>query len=248
MTGTPRFWAVIPAAGIGSRFGNKSGNKTPKQYAHINGRTILEHSAHTLLQNDQLQKVVIALHTDDTQARQLPSLKHEKVQFVTGGAERADSVLHALLFLREHAQPEDWVLVHDAARPCLAAQDLQKLMETLQDDPVGGILAVQAIDTLKKVDGHSITNTVDRSIIWQAQTPQMFRFKLLLDALQYAADKKIPITDEASALEVCGHAAQVVEGSRSNIKITYFDDLALATFYFRQQHLQGLHVTQEKSP
>ncbi|HQQ62272.1 MAG TPA: 2-C-methyl-D-erythritol 4-phosphate cytidylyltransferase [Pseudomonadales bacterium] len=246
MSSTPNFWAVIPAAGIGSRFLSESSNHTPKQYTHINGRTILEHSAHTLLQNPRLQKVVIALHANDIQARQLPSLKHEKVHFVEGGAERADSVSNALRFLRDHVRPDDWILVHDAARPCLAAQDLQKLIDTLQDDPVGGILAVPAIDTLKRVDGRTIIDTVDRSTIWQAQTPQMFRYDLLLDALQHAADKKIPVTDEASALEICGHTARVVEGSRSNIKITYPDDLALAVFYFRQQHLQGLHVKQEQ--
>jgi 2-C-methyl-D-erythritol 4-phosphate cytidylyltransferase len=246
MSNTPKCWAVIPAAGIGSRFVNTSSNSTPKQYAHINGRTILEHSAHTLLQNKQLQKVVIAIHVDDIQARQLPSLKHEKVHFVEGGATRAESVFNALQFLREYSEPDDWVLVHDAARPCLTATDLQKLIDTLYDNPVGGILAVPATDTLKQVDGHTIEKTVDRSAIWQAQTPQMFRFGLLLDALQYSADKKTSITDEASALEIRGHSARVVEGSRSNIKITYFDDLALAAFYFSQQHLQDPNGKQEQ--
>lgn len=229
MSKEAKIWAVIPAAGAGSRFGADHA----KQYASINNVTVLEHSAATLLQQKILQKIVIALHADDTKGARLPLLQHKKINFVCGGAERTDSVLQALLYLREYAEKDDWVLVHDAARPCLSASDVQKLIDTLRDDPVGGILAVPATDTLKKIDGNDINTTIDRAVIWQAQTPQMFRFGLLLECLQQAEQKKQPVTDEASAIEACGYTAKVVLGSRSNIKITYRDDLALAAFYLR---------------
>jgi 2-C-methyl-D-erythritol 4-phosphate cytidylyltransferase/2-C-methyl-D-erythritol 2,4-cyclodiphosphate synthase len=228
-----RIWAVIPAAGTGSRFGADYS----KQYAGINNATVLEHSAAALLQQKCLQKIVIALHADDTQGAQLPLLQHEKIIFVCGGAERTDSVLQALLYLREYAEKDDWVLVHDAARPCLSVSDLQKLIDTLRDDQVGGILAVPATDTLKKInENDGINSTIDRSVVWQAQTPQMFRFGLLLESLQQVQQKKLMTTDEASAIEACGYTAKVVLGSRSNIKITYPDDLALAEFYLREEH------------
>ena len=227
-----RIWAVIPAAGIGNRFGADRA----KQYASINNVTVLEHSTAALLQQKSLQKIVIALHADDTQGAQLPLLQHEKITFVCGGVERTDSVLQALLYLREYAEKDDWVLVHDAARPCLSVSDLQKLIDTLCDDPVGGILAVPATDTLKRIDDNDIGGTIDRSVIWQAQTPQMFRFGLLLECLQQTQQKQQLITDEASAIEARGYTAKVVLGSRSNIKITYPDDLALAEFYLREEH------------
>ena len=230
MSKEAKIWAVIPAAGTGSRFGADH----LKQYASINNTTVLEYSAVALLQQESLQKIIIALHADDTQGAQLPLLQHDKVGFVHGGAERIDSVLQALLYLREYADKDDWVLVHDAARPCLSISDLQKLINTLRNDPVGGILAIPATDTLKQIDGNEINCTIDRSMIWQAQTPQMFRFGLLLECLQRAQQKKQSITDEASAIEACGCTAKVVLGSRSNIKITYPDDLALAAFYLRE--------------
>jgi 2-C-methyl-D-erythritol 4-phosphate cytidylyltransferase/2-C-methyl-D-erythritol 2,4-cyclodiphosphate synthase len=227
-----RIWAVIPAAGTGSRFGADYA----KQYASINNATVLERSAATLLQQKSLQKIVIALHADDAQGAQLPLLQHEKITFVCGGTERTDSVLQALLYLREYAEKDDWVLVHDAARPCLSVSDLQKLIDSLRDDSVGGLLAVPATDTLKKIDGNDVNSTIDRSVIWHAQTPQMFRFGLLLECLQKVRQEQQLVTDEASAIEVCGYNAKVVLGSRSNIKITYPDDLALAEFYLREEH------------
>jgi 2-C-methyl-D-erythritol 4-phosphate cytidylyltransferase len=234
-----RIWAVIPAAGAGERFravSDQSGK--PKQYACIGDKTVLEHSVAALLQLQGLQQVVIALHPSDSQGRHLPSLMDSKVWFVNGGAERSDSVLRALLFLSDHASPDDWVLVHDAARPCISVEDLQKLVSALQDHPVGGILAVRVVDTLKKVERGDIVHTVDRKEIWQAQTPQMFRFGLLMKCLQDANEKRELVTDEASAIERCGYIARVVEGSRRNIKITYFEDLALAAFYLQEGNAQ----------
>jgi 2-C-methyl-D-erythritol 4-phosphate cytidylyltransferase len=227
--GAPQIWAVIPAAGTGSRF---AGDQA-KQYMRIGNATVLEHSVTALLQQNSVQKIVIALHPDDKQGRKLPALQHEKICFVQGGAERADSVLQALNYLRNFAVPDDFVLVHDAARPCLSSTDVQRLIDVLLDDPVGGILAVPATDTLKTVDTNNIIGTVDRSTIWHAQTPQMFRFNLLLACLQRTQQQNKTVTDEASAVEFCGYVSKVVEGSRSNIKITYQDDLALAEFYLR---------------
>ncbi len=227
----PSLWAVVPAAGVGSRF---SGTGEPKQYSLIGKLTVLEHSVHALLQCNAVQQVVIALQADDQRAK--PLLKNQKIRFVPGGAERADSVLQALCYLKPFAAENDWVLVHDAARPCLSSADLGHLIEQLEGDPVGGILAVPAVDTLKKVSVNTILETVNRSQVWQAQTPQMFRFGLLLQSLQQVSARQLPVTDEASALEACGHVARVVEGSRRNIKITYPDDLALAAFYLQREN------------
>ncbi len=223
----PRLFAVIPAAGSGSRFDARE----QKQYAALQSATVLEHSAAALLKLPALKKLVIAIHANDTRAENLTGLRDARVQFVTGGEERSDSVLAALTALQNIAAENDWVLVHDAARPCLAETNLQQLIDKLSQDAVGGILATPATDTLKQVAEGAVVKTVDRSAIWQAQTPQMFRFKLLFDALQRARIEKKNVTDEASAMELVGHAVKIVEGARSNIKITYLEDLALAAFY-----------------
>lgn len=228
----PAIWAIIPAAGMGSRF---SGSGEPKQYAQIHHQTVLEYSVDAMLHCAGLQRLVVAIHPDDQRAATLPLAGNPKVSLVTGGAERCDSVLAALQAIQAEAAADDWVLVHDAARPCLSPHDLDVLVETLQGHPVGGILAVPATDTLKQVNGLEIHHTIDRSSVWQAQTPQMFRYGLLLQCLQAAREKSLVVTDEASAIEAFGHKARVVEGSRSNIKITYPEDLALATFYLQQE-------------
>jgi 2-C-methyl-D-erythritol 4-phosphate cytidylyltransferase len=227
----PHFFAVIPAAGTGSRFSAHDA----KQYMPLLSSTVLERSAATLLQSNSLQQLVIAIHPEDTRAASLPQLQDVRVRFVVGGGERSDSVLAALHALQGVAAENDWVLVHDAARPCLAEKELQRLLSELSQDTVGGILAVPATDTLKQVAAGVVKSTLDRRAIWQAQTPQMFRFGLLLAALQQARDKHLAVTDEASAVEAAGHVVKVVEGARSNIKITYPEDLALAAFYLQQE-------------
>ncbi len=227
----PRFFAVIPAAGMGSRFAAHAA----KQYMPLLSSTVLERSASTLLQLKNLQQLVIAVHPEDQRAATLPLLRDVRVRFVHGGAERADSVLAALEALQNFAAENDWVLVHDAARPCLTEKSLRRLLGELAQDTVGGILAVPATDTLKQVTGGVVQNTLDRRAIWQAQTPQMFRYGLLLAALQAARDKQLAVTDEASAMEAVCHVVKVVEGARSNIKITYPEDLALAAFYLQQE-------------
>lgn len=219
----PSFWVVIPAAGIGSRMRADR----PKQYLALAGRTILEHTLHCFLDHPRLRGLVLSLAADDPWWPALPCAGDPRIQRAEGGAERADSVLAGLLQLIElGAQPDDWVLVHDAARPNLSRSDLDLLLQELADDPVGGLLAVPARDTLKRAgaDGR-VAETVDRSLIWQAYTPQMFRLAALHRALADALVADVAVTDEASALEWAGLAPKLVEGRADNLKITRPEDL-----------------------
>lgn len=219
----PPFWVVIPAAGIGSRMRADR----PKQYLQLAGRTILEHTLDCFLDHPRLKGLVLSLAAGDPFWPALPCATDPRIQRVEGGAERADSVLAGLLRLVElGAQEGDWVLVHDAARPNLARSDLDRLLAELADDPVGGLLAVPARDTLKRIgaDGR-VAETVDRSLIWQAYTPQMFRFAALHRALADALVAGVAVTDEASALEWAGQAPKLVEGRADNLKITRPEDL-----------------------
>ncbi|MDG9929492.1 MULTISPECIES: 2-C-methyl-D-erythritol 4-phosphate cytidylyltransferase [unclassified Pseudomonas] len=219
----PSFWVVIPAAGIGSRMRADR----PKQYLALAGRTILEHTLHCFLDHPRLRGLVLSLAADDPWWPTLSCADDPRIQRAEGGAERADSVLAGLLQLIElGAQPDDWVLVHDAARPNLARSDLDLLLQELADDPVGGLLAVPARDTLKRAgaDGR-VAETVDRSLIWQAYTPQMFRLAALHRALADALVADVAVTDEASALEWAGLAPKLVEGRADNLKITRPEDL-----------------------
>lgn len=227
------FWAVIPAAGIGSRFAAGVAHQSAKQYAEIGGATLLEYAVRPLLAHPALVGLVIALHPDDTRARQCAFASDPRVQFCVGGAERADSVLAALTLVCRQAGSAAWVAVHDAARPCLRTQDLQKLLD-VRAEAEAAILAVPVVDTLKRAHDHCIESTVDRKVIWQAQTPQLARAGCLLTALEQSLAAGAVITDEASALENAGIAVRLVEGSRSNFKVTYLDELALAAFYLQQ--------------
>jgi 2-C-methyl-D-erythritol 4-phosphate cytidylyltransferase len=155
---------------------------------------------------------------------------------VTGGAERGQSVRNGLEALREWAGPDDWVLVHDAVRPCLCTEDLDRLLAELDDDPVGGLLAVPVRDTLKQADATGrVATTVDRAQLWHALTPQMFRLGLLCDALQSALARGLRVTDEAAAMEAAGFSPRLVEGRADNVKITRPEDLALAEFYLTRR-------------
>lgn len=214
----------MPAAGVGSRMGADK----PKQYLPLLGKTILEHTLERLLTLPQLHGVVVVLSPNDTIGRALGVLSHEKVSIVSGGRERCDSVINGLASLRDNVADSDWVLVHDAARPCVARSDILKLLTQLSEHPVGGILATPVSDTIKRVSSGTVTTTVDRSVLWQAQTPQMFRYGLLLSALQQAFADGAVITDEASALEHAGFTPAVVEGRRDNIKVTRPEDLPVA--------------------
>ncbi len=220
----PAFWLVIPAAGIGSRMRADR----PKQYLQLGGRSLLEQSLAVFLEHPRLLGCMVALAADDPWWPQLACATDPRVQRCPGGGERADSVLAALrALLDQGAQADDWVLVHDAARPNLAQEDLQRLLAELADDPVGGLLAVPARDTLKRIgaDGR-VQETVDRSTIWHAYTPQMFRLGALLQSLAAALAAGATVTDEASAMEWAGLAPRLIEGRADNIKVTRPEDLA----------------------
>jgi 2-C-methyl-D-erythritol 4-phosphate cytidylyltransferase len=218
-------WAVIPAAGVGKRMGNC----LPKQYLALGGRTIIEHTLARFTSHPRIDGVVVAL---DAQDGFWPSLAVESLKpliTVSGGKGRYESVLNALKRLSATARDNDWVLVHDAVRPCLALDDLDKLMAELEGDAVGGILAAPVRDTLKLGDAQSrVDHTVDRTGLWHALTPQMFRLDVLHDALESAIAAGVAVTDEASAMERVGSHPRLVEGRWDNIKITYPEDLSLA--------------------
>lgn len=225
-----RFSAVVPAAGSGRRLGGP----LPKQYQPLLGRPVIEHTLRWLLALPGLERLVLVVAAQDSHWRSLPAdvLDPARVQVVTGGAERCHSVLSGLEALSSHCAPSDWVLVHDAARPCCPRSDVERLLAAVATHPVGGLLGSVVAETVKRVDVEGVvTATVDRSELRLAQTPQLFRFRLLHDALaeQLAAGQRL--TDEAAALEAAGHRPLLVEGSRRNLKITLPGDLELAAWY-----------------
>ena len=231
MTIATRFWAVVPAAGVGKRMNADR----PKQYLELAGKTVIEHTLLRLLSANVFTAVAVAISKEDPYWPELEVSGHEQVIIADGGKERADSVLSALKSIRDLATDEDWVLVHDAARPCITAADINLLIDTLRADDVGGILALSSHDTLKDVQGKNIVGTLDRSHIWRALTPQMFKYGGLKNALEIAEGNPA-ITDEASALELQGLKPKIVEGRPDNIKITRPEDLALAQFYMEHQN------------
>jgi 2-C-methyl-D-erythritol 4-phosphate cytidylyltransferase len=230
MTHSIKFWAVVPAAGAGKRMNADR----PKQYLELAGKTVLEQTLLRLLQATVFETIAVAISRDDPYWPELEISRHKKILTAEGGKERADSVLSALKAIQGKASDNDWVLVHDAARPCITTADIHHLVENLIDDDVGGILALSSPDTLKNVQGGSIVGTLDRSRIWRALTPQMFRYGMLKNALE-EAEGNSAITDEASALELKGLQPKIVESRADNIKITRPEDLALAQFYMEQQ-------------
>lgn len=219
----PAFWAVIPAAGIGARMAADR----PKQYLQLGRQTILEHSLDCFLDHPTLKGVVVSVAEEDPYWPGVRCANDPRIQCAAGGRERADSVLNALLLLHaQGAADDDWVLVHDAARPNLARSDLDKLLSELADDPVGGLLAVPARDTLKRADATGrVSATVDRTTVWQAYTPQMFRLGMLHRALAECLVADVAVTDESSAIEWAGHAPRLIEGRSDNIKVTRPEDL-----------------------
>lgn len=219
----PSFWAVIPAAGVGARMRADR----PKQYLDLCGRSLLERTLDCFLDHPRLRGLAVSLAAEDPWWPTLACARDARILRAPGGRERADSVLGGLLLLGEQgATAGDWVLVHDAARPNLCREDLDRLLAELAQDPVGGLLGVPARDTLKRVgrDGR-VSETVDRSQVWLAYTPQMFRLGALRAALSAGLAAGAAITDEASAMEWAGHAPRLVEGRADNIKVTTPEDL-----------------------
>lgn len=228
---TPKIWALVPAAGSGSRMQSE----TPKQYLLLNGQPVLQHTLNLLLQAPRLAGVIVALSETDNRFRGLLAAQDPRVQPIVGGRERADSVLAGLRYLSKRAGSQDWVLVHDAARPCLTHSLLHSFCEKILSETEGGILALPVADTLKRVQQHTIQRTVDRSQLWAAQTPQMFPLFALLSALEDALAQGVLVTDEASAMEWAGHSVSVVPGEPGNLKITQPQDLPLAALILRVQ-------------
>jgi 2-C-methyl-D-erythritol 2,4-cyclodiphosphate synthase/2-C-methyl-D-erythritol 4-phosphate cytidylyltransferase len=238
-----RYWAIVPAAGRGERFTSTLEGQAPvvftassrKQYAALAGASVIQWSLRPLLCEASIETIVVPLAADDDHwpvvarriAQEFPDSAH-KLQTCRGGDSRQDSVLRGLQALRCQASPRDWVLVHDAARPCLPVADLAALLQALRANPAGALLAVPVADTLKKGDGGISAGTVDRTGLWRALTPQAFRFEELERALLDAASAGISVTDEAQALERIGIGATLIPASDDNIKVTRATDLKVA--------------------
>jgi 2-C-methyl-D-erythritol 4-phosphate cytidylyltransferase len=222
---------------------------TPKQYLGIAGKTLLQRSLERLGALPEISRIAVALAADDAAwidvAKQLRPELAGKVVTATGGAERMQSVSNALDALRPFAADDDWVLVHDAVRPCAHPLDVRKLMQELLREEAGGLLAVRVRETLKESDAKErVLRTVDRSNIWQAATPQMFRFAVLQRALRQAIDAGRSVTDEAAAVEALGLPVRLVAGRADNLKVTYPGDLPLAAAILEAQahEEQSMHV------
>ena len=225
-------WAIVPAAGLGSRMGSE----LPKQYHKIAGLPILEHTLRVLLHSSDIFRVIVALHPTEPREGQLPSLIHDRVQIVGGGPNRSDSVLSGLNWLNNEASDDDWVLVHDAARPCLSANTLDKLINEAKRLKTGVILCEPVSDTLKQIDAAGkVVKTVDRNKFMCAQTPQIFPFLALFDAMRACQKRGVIATDEAMAMELSGHSINTISGPANNIKVTFETDLIFAERYLQQE-------------
>ncbi|MEN8175639.1 MAG: 2-C-methyl-D-erythritol 4-phosphate cytidylyltransferase, partial [Pseudomonadota bacterium] len=217
-------WAVVPAAGVGRRVGGE----TPKQYLPLAGRSVIDHSIAPLIDHPDIEAVCVALGPEDPWWPSTDYSRHPGVLTVTGGEERVHSVRNALEAVAARSAPEDWVLVHDAARPNLRAADLDHLIDVLRDHVVGGVLGMPVRDTMKRADAEGVVRaTVSREGLWHAFTPQMFRIGVLIEAIDRGFAAGFAMTDEASAMEAAGHAPLMVAGHADNLKITHPEDLPL---------------------
>lgn len=221
-------WVVIPAAGAGKRFATDK----PKQYYRIADKTILEHTLACFAKRDDIAGIILAISATDEYIKQIDL--PDNVHCVEGGKERSDSVLAALQYLQQIASQDDWVAVHDAARPCLSQQDIDAVLAKAYQSASGAILAAEVVDTVKQKQTDKGICTLDRSQILLALTPQVFKLHILTTALLDAQQKNIAITDEASAVEQMALVVDWVAGDKRNLKITTEQDLALATFYMQE--------------
>ena len=245
---TRRFWAIVPAAGRGERFASAAADATPKQYTMLLGRSVLEWSLLALLGEPRIHGIVAVLADGDERwpevARRLNSTK---LLTATGGAHRQDSVTNGLEFLASRAAPHDWVLVHDAARPCVSSADIRALVDALETDGAaalgGAVLAAPIVDTVKRA-GSSAIETVDRAGLWRALTPQVFGFADLRRALQETARAGAAVTDEAQAMERIGIRAALVPGSPFNIKVTRAEDLKTAADILKMRESSQMRIGQ----
>ena len=224
---TRQIIAILPAAGIGSRMRADK----PKQYLKILDKTILEHTLTVMLTHSAVTQIILAVNRDDPYIANIALIGHPKIQTVIGGETRAESVFNGLKVIDEK---NTWVLVHDAARPCLTHSDIDKLLAV--NDEQGAVLAIPVTDTIKRATADQrILQTEDRTQLWQAQTPQFFRADLLKHALMQAFRQKLNVTDEASAMERAGFRPHLVVGRSDNLKVTRPEDLALAEFYLSKR-------------
>ena len=227
-----KIWAVVPAAGIGQRMASE----LPKQYLPLAGKRVIEHALERIASVEGVQSVVVALQDNDHIWQTVNLPQGVEVVTATGGEQRCHSVYNGLLDLHGLAHDEDWVLVHDAARPCVRVDDIEKLLNVIQGHRVGGLLALKITDTVKRGDDSArAIETVDRSRLWRALTPQVFRYGLLREALREVIDNGEAVTDEAQAVERLGYQPLLVEGSADNLKITTPLDMAIAALYLQQQ-------------
>lgn len=229
-------WAVLPAAGIGRRMGSS----IPKQYLSIDGAPLILHSLRRLSAVKKIEKIVVVIHPEDSRWAELEkSIKEEfgnRIITVMGGGERYQSVLNGLTALTEFAGKDDWVLVHDAVRPCVRTSDIENLIQKVSLHSIGGLLGSPVDNTLKRVDKKlTVIETVDRESYWNALTPQMFRFALLKESIQTVVVSGEQVTDEAAAMEVAGFKPIMIAGQKDNIKITVEADLVLASQILKNQ-------------
>tara|TARA_B110000914_G_scaffold37931_1_gene31067 strand:+ start:119 stop:838 length:720 start_codon:yes stop_codon:yes gene_type:complete len=229
-------WAVLPAAGIGRRMGST----IPKQYLTIDGTPLLLHALRRLSAVREIQKIIVVIHPEDSRWAELEkSIKEEfgnRIITVMGGGERYQSVLNGLTALTEFAGKDDWVLVHDAVRPCVRTSDIENLIQKASLHSIGGLLGSPVDNTLKRVDKElTVIETVDRESYWNALTPQMFRFALLKESIQTVVVSGEQVTDEAAAMEVAGFKPIMIAGHKDNIKITVEADLVLASQILKNQ-------------
>lgn len=236
-------WAIVPAAGIGTRMSSS----IPKQYLQVNGQSVLMHSLKALCRVSGVQSIMLALDANDKVAAEQGLISGQtldgcEINTCLGGANRAQSVLNALHAIAINADADDWVLVHDAARPCVRPDEIDALL-TAVEGTTGGLLAVPVRGTLKKANASNhVIETVDRTQMWEAATPQVFRFGQLTTALEFALNNGIAVTDEASAMEAMGIAPQLVPCSSDNLKITYAQDLHLAGLILQARKHEGTYV------
>ena len=226
----PRVFAIVPAAGQGTRIGDP----VPKQYIPLAGKPMVFHGLAALAKVARIERIFAVLAPGDRHwAKHDWSALGAKVEpLFAGGAHRAQSVLNALVALEERIAPGDWVMVHDAARPCIRSELVERFLDQIDDDPVGGLLAMPVADTLKSAaEGRRVAATIPRLDLWRAQTPQMFRYESLRRGLAERGDA----TDESQAVEAVGNAPRLVEGESGNIKVTFAEDLALAEMILARQ-------------
>ncbi|MGA2776601.1 MAG: 2-C-methyl-D-erythritol 4-phosphate cytidylyltransferase [Steroidobacteraceae bacterium] len=240
-----RVWAVVPAAGRGMRFSPGTADPVPKQYAPLLGRSVFEWTLRRLLAEPRVQMVVAVVARDDEYWPALGGkLDTPRLRSAIGGASRQQSVINGLGFLADHAAAGDWVLVHDAARPCLTSRELESLFAALDRGAPGAVLGAPLVDTIKREQGGAIAQTVDRQGLWRALTPQVFEFAQLRDALEQAERAAITVTDEAQAMELLGHRPALVAGSPFNIKVTRPEDLEAAARILRNAEATSMRIGQ----